>query len=252
MAANSISEVISELDVIVKDSIRNGDRNGYFAALYKNVTIAVAEKIKQGYFEDNERMEQLDVVFANRYLQAYAQYKSGMPCSLSWHLAFEAAATWKPTVLHHLFAGMNAHIGLDLGIAAAMVAPGPAIAAIEGDFNKINDVLKSMVDEVKSDIFSMWPLSNLLTRWKTGKLENEIAGFSMVVARDAAWQVARDYAALTGTAAKADYIAKRDVKVAVFGKKLLNPGMVVSLLMYGLRLFETGSVPEKIRRLDEV
>lgn len=251
MTANSIAEVVSALDKIVNDAIKDNDRAGYFAALYKAVTIAVSDKIKEGYFDDNDRMERLDVVFANRYLQAYAQYKSGAPCSLSWQLAFEANGDWKPTVLHHLFAGMNAHIGLDLGIAAATVAPGPAITAIQNDFNKINDILKSLVDEVKKDIYSIWPVSSFISKWNTGKLENEIAGFSMVVARDAAWQVALGYAPLSDSAVKAEFILKRDLKVAAFGSKLLKPGTLMGILMAVFRLFETGSVREKIRRLNE-
>ncbi len=250
MPANTISEVIVALDQIVKYSADKSDRAGYFAALYKKVTIAVAQKIKEGYFEDNERMERLDVVFANRYLDAYAAYRKGQPCTLSWQLAFDTTRQWRPLVLHHLIAGMNAHIGLDLGIAAATVAPGNAIHNIQGDFNKINEVLKSLVDEVKTDLFAIWPVSNLFSKWQTAKIENEMAGFSMVVARDAAWKVALAYSALSDSGEKADYIMERDKKVWAFGHKLLNPGMLVNGLMYGFRLFETGSVREKINRLD--
>ena len=35
----------------------------------------MSDKIKLGYFDDNARMEKLDVVFANHYLQAYQNYK---------------------------------------------------------------------------------------------------------------------------------------------------------------------------------
>ena len=42
--------------------------------------------------------------------------------------------------------GMNAHINLDLGIAAATVAPTPAeLEALHADFNRINDVLARLV-----------------------------------------------------------------------------------------------------------
>ena len=251
MAANSISEVVLALDSIVKESISTGNRAGYFAALYKNVTIAVANKIKEGYFEDNERMERLDVVFANRYLEAYDQFKAGKPCTFSWQLAFDAAADWKPMVIHHLVAGMNAHIGLDLGIAAATIAPGDSIFTVEEDFKKINTILNSMMDEVKSDLFEMWPLSSVITKWRLGNLENEIAGFSMTVARDAVWKVALAYAAIKSPEDKARYVVGRDEKVALFGKRVLSPGALINALMYVFRFFEFGSVAGKIRKLDE-
>lgn len=251
MVANTIEDVVEELDNIVKTSVNNGDRSGYFAALYKNVTLAVAGKIKEGYFEDNERMEKLDVIFANRYLEAYDQYKGGKPCTQSWQLAFNAAAEWKPMVLHHLVAGMNAHIGLDLGIAAAIVAPGTAINSIQNDFNKINIILNGLMEEVKKDLFDMYPLSSLIAKWRRANLENELAAFSMQTARDAAWKVALDYAILTKAEEMGHYIVERDKKVAAFGKKVLSPGRLISAIMVVLRLFEFGSIASKIRRLDE-
>ncbi len=252
MPATTISEVISQLDAIIQDAIKNSDRRGYFAALYKQVTVAVANKIKEGnFFEDNGRMEKLDVVFANRYLEAYNNYRNGKPCSASWQLSFEAAKTWKPLVIDHLMAGMNAHIGLDLGIAAATVAPGNAISNLKGDFDKINVVLNGLVNEVKAALFSMWPISKWIAGLHAGKIEDAIAGFSMTIARDAAWQVALAYAPLDTPAAKEEYITGRDKDVAAFGNKLLHPGAFFSTVMYIFRLFEFGTVAAKIKKLDK-
>lgn len=251
MPANSISEVIDQLNQIIILARQNSDRAGYFAALYKKVTMAVSDRIKENYFDDNERMEKLDVVFANRYLDAWEQYKSGKPCSTSWQLAFDAASSWKPMVIDHLVAGMNAHIGLDLGIAAATVSPGAKINDVHDDFNKINAVLNAMVNDVKSDLYAMWPLSKFITRLQAGKLENGIAGFSMTIARDEAWKVALAYAPHDTPAAKESYITVRDKNIAAFGKKLLYPGGFLSMLKYIFRLFEFGSIEEKIKRLDD-
>ena len=66
----TIDEVISALEIIITDSEQNNDPAGYFAALYKKVAIRVKEGIASGYFDDGPRMEQLDVVFAKRYLHA--------------------------------------------------------------------------------------------------------------------------------------------------------------------------------------
>lgn len=251
MPASTITEVIDQLEEIIKQTSQNSDRAGYFAALYKNVTVAVSIKIKEKYFDDNVRMEKLDVIFANFYLEAYHQYKNGKPCPASWQLAFDATSSWKPMVIHHLFVGMNAHIGLDLGIAAATVAPGNLINGIYDDFNKINLVLSELTDEVKKDLFAMWPLSKLFSALHVGKLENAIAGFSLTLARDAAWKVALAFAPLDTAAAKESYRAERDQKVAAFGIKLLYPGFILSTMIYIMRLFEFGSIQKKIKKLNE-
>ena len=248
--ANTISEVIDQLNGIITKAIADSDRCGYFATLYKRVTMAVADKIKAGYFEDNKRMERLDVIFANRYLEAHQNYVEGKPCTESWRLAFDACHSWKPMVIHHLFTGMNAHISLDLGIAAAEVSGGADINGVHTDFNQINIILGGLVAEVKSELYSMWPLSKILARMHTDKLENNIAGFSMDIAREAAWQVALAYAPLTTSSTQETYIQQRDKAVKAFGEKLLHPGVWISTVMYVFRLFEFGSIGGKIKKLN--
>jgi hypothetical protein len=154
-------------------------------------------------------------------------------------------------VIDHLVAGMNAHIGLDLGIAAATVAPGNQISSIQNDFNKINTLLNGLVNDVKTDLFSMWPLSKLISRLNAGKMEDAVAGFSMTIARDAAWKVALAYAPLNTETEKQSYITGRDKNVATFGKKLLFPGVFLLIVKYVFRLFEFGSIPKKIKKLDD-
>lgn len=83
MGATTIDAVIAALNDIVDKAVIEEDPVGYFAALYLKVTQRVKDKIAQGYFDDNPRMERLDVVFANRYLEAYHNYKQGQPSTQS-------------------------------------------------------------------------------------------------------------------------------------------------------------------------
>lgn len=249
MLPQTIDEVIAELSAIIQWAEENNSRLGYFAALYKRVTVAVKQKIEEGYFDDNARMERLDVVFANRYIEAYRQYRAGQKCSISWQLSFNAAQSRIPIVLQHLFLGMNAHIGLDLGIAAATVAPGDSIQALHDDFNKINTVLASLVNTVQNELSDIWWMLKPID-WIAGKLDEEIAAFSMDIARDAAWQVALHYAPLTTPEEQGAYIAARDAKVAAFSQKLWHPGVILSLVLLLIRLGEIGGVRKKIAILN--
>ena len=244
----TIDEVIIHLDEIINHSEEKGSRMGYFAALYKRVTVAVKEKIEEGYFDDNERMERLDVVFANRYLEAYYNYWAEGKCTASWKLAFEETKRWKPLVIQHLFGGMNAHIGLDLGIAAATVQRNN-IESLHADFNKINEVLSSLVDEVQNELSDIWPLLKPID-WIAGRLDEAIANFAMEIARDAAWQVALDYSKLISPEKQKAYIEERDNRVAAFGKKIYNPGWILGTLLFIFRLGELGNVRTKIQKLN--
>lgn len=250
MPAKNIEEVLQELDTIVLSAIQNGDRAGYFAALYKRVTAAVAEKIRAGYFDDNGRMEKLDVIFVNYYLEAFHQYSTKGNCTAPWHTAFEATKEWSPMIIHHLLAGMNAHIGLDLGIATATVSKGSPLHLVQNDFDKINILLTEMIEEVKQELYAMWPLSKFIVRLRMGKMENALAAFSMQVARDAAWDVAVQYSLISEEAGQGNYLATRGNSVAAFSKKFLAPAAWLQFVLFVCRIFETGTVAGKIRQLN--
>lgn len=70
MPPQTIDEVLTEPDQIIHRARNEPDRLGFFATLYRNVTIKVKEGIAAGLFEDGPRMEKLNVTFANRYLAA--------------------------------------------------------------------------------------------------------------------------------------------------------------------------------------
>ena len=137
MMDNNIDDVIERLTEIVQQAIANGDRKGYFAALYKRMTLAVHASIEAGEFDDGDRIAALGVRFANRYLTAQERFETGELMVRSWLLVFEAAAASTHTVLQQLLVGINAHINLDLGIATARTCPGSELAPLENDFKEI-------------------------------------------------------------------------------------------------------------------
>ena len=90
------------------------------------------DALEAGAFDDADRMERLDTLFADRYLDAVAARSAGRPATASWELTFAAAQRWRPLVLQHLLVGINAHINLDLGIAAARLREqGDVVANLE-------------------------------------------------------------------------------------------------------------------------
>ncbi|MEZ4384972.1 MAG: DUF5995 family protein [Nannocystaceae bacterium] len=246
MDATSIDEVIARLDAVLDDARREGSRIGYFAALYRKVTIAVKEAIAAGYFDDGPRMERLDVHFANRYLAAVEAYRRREASIGSWDLAFEASRAWMPLVFQHLLLGMNAHINLDLGVAAALTAPGSELPALRDDFVRINDLLGSMVAEVKGELAEIWRPLAFLDRI-SGRIEDVGVNFSMARARDAAWELA---AALADQAEDARVVAigARDRWAVGFGRHLWRPPLGALALLL-IRIGERRDVRENIEIL---
>ena len=228
----TIDQVIERLDAIVEDAVAAQSRVGYFAALYNRVTMAVRDGIREHAFQDNSRMERLDVAFANRYIDAYDQYHRGERPRTSWLLVFDATGRRDLSVLQHLVLGMNAHINLDLGIACAEIAPGNAIDALETDFTRINDVLATLLPMVEAHLGEISHRLGTLTEvaHDLNGLDDRVGMFSMVEARRGAWRLARRLAHINNPLAREVAIAARDTGTALLGQELQRPGPASELL----------------------
>ena len=244
----TIDQVIDQLAEIIDWSRKTKSRLGYFAALYRKVTIKVKEGIAEDFFDDGERMERLDVIFANRYLAAVEAYRNNVQPTNCWIYSFQVAKQRWPIVLQHLLLGMNAHINLDLGIAAARTVPSTALPSLHDDFNRINEILTGLVGDVQNDLAQIWSILRLMNRY-LGSIETAIINFSMEKARDNAWSVAERLTPLTESAQK-DEIAKLDSEVTAFARVIRHPGIIGSGVSKLIRLGERGSIPKKIDILE--
>lgn len=246
----SIDDVIVELGLIISECEKSRSPLGYFAALYQKVTVRVKEGIHQNYFDNGPRMEQLDVIFALRYIDAYHAWRLGKPVTGSWRGAFEMSEKFRPIVFQHLLIGMNAHINLDLGIAAAEVASAGDILELQDDFNRINDILSGLVKEVQDNLAAIWPTLKFLLKL-SGKVDDFMVDFSMKLARNGAWKFATQCAACSAAALE-QIIKERDLKIVNKARLVLNPGLFASILFFVIRLGERGSVTKRIRHLKAV
>jgi hypothetical protein len=221
MGVQTINDVVTALDAIVQHSYENVSRLGYFAALYRRVTLAVRDGISSGSFQNAPLMEQLDVVFASRYLGALATFQAGGLASRSWMVAFQGCDDADLLILQQLLSGMNAHIHLDLGIAAAQVSPGGQLPQLKPDFDEINAVLASLVSTVASEIAAVSPLIGDLE--KIGlRSETSLVNFDMTAARDAAWFTAERLASEPSLLHDAT-IDGLDLAVSLQGRTILYP-----------------------------
>ena len=219
MPAQTIDEVISALDAIIEVECANNSCMAYFPILYRKVTVRIKEGILKNEFENNQRMEKLDVLFANRYIDAYESLGNNKPFTKSWKNAFEAAKTGKLLIMQHLLLGINAHINLDLGIAVAeTVGDDGEMLDFENDFNKINAILASMIASVEAKIISVSPLFGLLDKFGKGR-EDKLVSFSINVARDGAWLFANQYHISPN---KLNEINTRDTVIALLAEKLIT------------------------------
>ena len=244
MPATTIDQVLTALDGIIQQSRADASRLGYFCALYRRVTQAVKDNLNAGKFRNGPLIEKLDVVFANRYLDAFALFQNGQQPTASWAVAFQLATDPLPLILQQLLVGINAHINLDLGIATAAVAPGNQLSGIQTDFNQINAVLASLVATVQQELAEVSPAIGLLEELGL-RTETTIINFSLDNARAQAWATAQTLASLGGAQLDAA-IQHLDARVAVFGQLIGHPPADVDLAIAPIRIPEWDDVPRVI------
>ena len=245
--AITIQQVLEQLDEIIVECIANNSRLGLFAYIYRRTTAEIASEIALGNFEDNERLEILDVAFANLYLDAYKAYKNDQDVSASWALAFNHADE-SLTILQHIMLGMNAHINLDLAISTASVMDGKEISEIEKDFNKVNDILFQITNELQDRLSRVSPLMFVLD-WLGKNNDEKIIDFSMRKAREQSWNSANLFWSL-GHNHNQDAINNTDVVVHKIGKLIKNPkSKIIGFLLKLMQKFETKQVSKAITKL---
>ncbi len=239
--------VLAALETIVERAGRDGDRNGYFAAMYLAVTRTVLERSATGRFHDADRMERFVTGFALRYLDAHAAWRAGAPCSLSWQAAFRAAARWRPIILQHLLLGMNAHINLDLGVAASAIGDDGGLEAVQADFDAINDVLGELVAGCQQALGEVSPWLGLADRAGGGGDETLIR-FSLIAARRQAWSVATRLSRVPAAEREPEI---RAVDTATLGvaRVVEHPGVTASTLLLAVRIRERAEPVEVMRLL---
>lgn len=243
----SLDDVIARLDEIAERSVLHESRLGYFAALYRRVTAAVRHKARTGFFRDSARMERFDVAFAKRYFVALDRYRAGEPqVARSWRIAFDACARAEPLILQHIYLGMNAHLLVDLGIAAAETCPGDQIHDLRGDFLRINDIVASLMREVDHDVGRASRWIGVLDRAAGGAwaLANNVVLRS---ARELAWSAAVELAPLDPSA-RALVVERLDARAARLAERMVDPSAGVRGLVRAIRAREMDE-PSKVIRL---
>lgn len=250
--AQTVDEVIERMEIIVKFAEEENEPWGIFPALYLITTRAIRDAIQAGdVFEDNERMEKMDVIFANRFLETFYQLDHGLPMTEVWQLYFGVSEKYSMYIIvQQLLVGINAHINLDLGIAAALVAPGDQLTGFKNDFNTINDIIAKLTKKVQAELDVLSPRIGLIDRWFKSA-DDAIMKFSIERARDSAWLFARELASLPVSEWN-PVLARRDRNMVKIGKLILSPGFWGVVIVWWIKRRETSDISRIVAGLADI
>jgi hypothetical protein len=249
--ATSIEEVITSLEKIIAESIQEKKRTGYFATLYLSITKSIKDGIDKGHFQNGARMEKLDVIFANRYLQAYYQWQHQETCSACWEFAFQETEKSSVLVIQHLMLGISAHINLDLGIATTQIQQelNEPLQNIRDDFYTINTIISSYTYKTITDLNKVSPLLSLMGLHAHNST-SVLIQFSTENARDGAWCFAEDLYDKKGPDLTAA-IYERDQNISTLGKSIIKQQGLLAFTIWLIHVFEKKQPAAVIAALSE-
>ena len=188
----TIAKVIAKMKAI-NAALPRKDGVAYFNRLYLAVTNAVQAASADASFENPAFLERLDVVFAGLYFDAEATIASGTAAPPAWApLIEERSAKREP--IQFALCGMNAHINHDLPLAVVQTCQELGLAPDDGtpqqaDYNKVNAILGQVETQVAS-----WFKTGLVADLEDStpqKVDNAVAMWSIVAARELAWRNAQ-------------------------------------------------------------
>jgi hypothetical protein len=243
----TINEVLNELDAIIYECISTNSRLGYFAYVYRRTTAEIASEIAKGSFQNNRRLEEFDVVFANLYIDAYKDFKANKAVSKVWEFSFQQDKAFL-TIIQHILMGMNAHINLDLSIAAARVMKGKDIKDLKSDFDKVNDILFQLTNELQARLSRVSPLM-VLSDWVGQNTDEKVIDFSMRKAREQSWNSANLFWSL-GDSHNKKAIQELDNLTLKLSQRIKNPRLrTLQFILKIMRFLETNQVSKVLLKL---
>jgi hypothetical protein len=190
--ASTIPDVIALMRAI-DGALPRKDGVAIFNRLYLQVTLEVDSASAGTEFENRAFLDRLDVIFAGLYFDAEATIESGAACPVAWRPLVETRSDAREPIQFAL-AGMAAHINHDLPIAVVTTCEELGLtpaddSAVHRDYQRV-DALLAVVETKVAGWFDTGLIADIedVTPKKT---DEALAMWSLVGARDVAWEHAK-------------------------------------------------------------
>lgn len=190
----SVQEAVLRMRAIGR-ALPKRDGVACFNLLYLSVTQTVKRRLGTGFFADDNFLALLDVEFANRYFDALRAHELGENTPKCWEALIEVRDDKRIHPLQFVAAGMNAHINFDLTFAllSAFQKLGDDIDTDDhkADFDQVNEIFRKLEAGLRHKFEPAFFGEAEDAFPDLGAAENVIAHFSIVHAREQAWDYAK-------------------------------------------------------------
>jgi hypothetical protein len=162
----------------------------WFSVLYLAVTQSVSEAVVSNTFRNPEWLRRLDVVFANLFFDALRKFETDRAeTPRAWWPLFSCRDQLQRAPVQFALAGINAHINRDLPVAIVKTCEELGVVPARGsaefaDYQAVNPLLSAAEDRTKRELLT--GITAVADR-VLGRIDDTVAMWSIVEARNAAW-----------------------------------------------------------------
>lgn len=223
--ATTLAQVIANFDTVIAWAIEERSGIGYFPTVYRRATIAIDAAVRDGKsFEHPDVMARFAVIFSQRYFDAVNAYLNPRPFERPtnvWQWHFVGLEYDEPIIFQHLLTAVDAHVNLDLGVAASQVGRGD-MPDLHDDFNMVNTILASQVQAVFDALGDVSPNVKKIRDAIPDSVEVSSINELLQAFRDLAWKFA---VALTDDPPERfqELVDQHDAWASVLATKYLYP-----------------------------
>lgn len=232
-ASARVQTVVKQLEEVQGEAEKDmpppeADGVASFNFLYTTITTAILTRLQNNSFKDPQFLSELDVQFAQRYLNALAEFqqKSGS-APRAWRVLFDKRRNPRITRMQFAVAGVNAHVNFDLAFAlvATWEPAGPPASASpqHDDYLAINQVFSDEMDRLRHHFEDS--LLQSLDKSTADRINNYLDDMVVVVSRNNAWHAAEHLWRLKGESAEEFRLRSEsmDIMTALAGEAVLAP-----------------------------
>jgi Family of unknown function (DUF5995) len=172
----------------IADSTGPGDGIGVFNMVYQRTSAAIRDRLGTGFFDDDDFIARLGIIFAELYFAAVDADSAGQRVSAAWRPLFAQRSDRRVQAVQFAVAGMNTHINHDLELAVIHICAAehthPLAGSIPADYHRITDILEEIQPMIRRAL-STDPKRN---RGEPPKpMLHLISSWNIRQARQAAW-----------------------------------------------------------------
>jgi hypothetical protein len=185
----SLDDVVASLAEVERTFRERRDRRAIFPTAYLTITRAIGQGVAAARFEDPPWVARYGLAFANLYRTALRDWERGARAAVptAWRIGFATSQAGEALLAQDLLLGVNAHINNDLPLALVEAGIADDRARRHRDHTAVNRILGAATDALQDRVCEIYaPVLSLLDA-ALGRLDEEMALFSVERAREQAW-----------------------------------------------------------------